>query len=115
MTESRKLLTAIAQAKRAAIVLHEDGDDDLPGAVGSFVLLYPNGCMTVCAEQFMREAVMLFIASQKKAKEPWKRAQISREDIPRADRLLKEMRDALRTRKNETVIIPPPDWKRLCA
>ena len=68
MSESQKILTAIAQAKRAAIVLREDGDDDLPGAVGSFVLLYPDRKMTVCAEQFMRNAVSLYLASLQKAK-----------------------------------------------
>ena len=111
-SDARELLTAIAQAKKAAVCIKEIGDDDLAGAVGDFVLLYPDGRMCVVTDVFIRNACLIYLASKRFV--PWKpKPKPTQADIKRADRLIDSMRDALRTRNNDAVVIPPPDWKRL--
>ena len=111
-SDAKKLLAAIAEAKRCAVALHEEGDN-LPGKVGDVILLFPSGGNIVATESFIRNAALIYLASLQKSKEPWKRPQISREDIPRATRLVSAMRDVLRTRHNAPVVIPPKNWRAL--
>lgn len=53
-----ELLTAIAQAKRCAVALKEACDSDLPGAIGDFVAIFPNGKLQVIADDYMRRAAL---------------------------------------------------------
>ena len=103
---AKQLLTAIAQAQRAAIAVKEPGGDDLPGEIGDFVLIYPDGRMRVVADDFMRRAALLLFTSRRfvPGKSPPKP---KRSDLPRAERLIVEMRLALSA--GHIDVIGPPN------
>lgn len=104
-SDARKLLTAIAQAKKAAIALHENGDDELPGEVGDVILLFPNDTSTIASETFLTRAALAFCAAERfQVGRP--KPKISNRDMPRAKKLVAEMRSELR-HCDEGVIGPP--------
>jgi hypothetical protein len=109
--DAKKLLRSIAEAKRAAITLHEADDDDLPGEVGDFVLLSPDGQMTAVTSAFMQRAALTFFAAERfqPNKPPPK---ISQRDLPRAKKLVNAMRAALKAKRaDDPTVIPPPQWR----
>ncbi len=111
-SDAQKLLLAIAQAKKAAVTLKEDGDDDLPGPRDGFVLLFPDGKMVAATDVFMWQAALIFCVSQRFVS-GLPTPKPSRQDLLRTARLLTEMRAHLRTRECESAVIPPPNWASL--
>ena len=69
-SDAQKLLLAIAQAKKAAVCIKEDTDDDLAGAVGDFILMFPSGKNIAATTFSCAQAALLYLASKRFV--PWK-------------------------------------------
>ncbi len=89
-TEGERILAALADTLNAATVLKDEGDDDLPGRAGDFVLVRSDGSFFPWSTQMMAELL------HKAGSDP--------------PRVILQMRAFLRSRGGEYRAATPRSW-----